>query len=576
MNKNRCAIYCRISVDRENQKSIKEQKITGLEFCKANNFEPVIYIDQGLSGGGETGKRVDYTRMLSDIEADKLDAVFVHNQDRLAREELTWFTFLEIMMEHGVTLYEDGKAVDLEDESTRMMGGFKAIMDASFRRTTSKKIKKVLDRNVAEGKTTGIQAYGYTSDENKNLVIDPQEAEVVRLIFTLASTGQGTINIAHELNRRGIPTRYAKISEYGKKDFIVKNVHTNTSEVRTKSGTTWGNSTIRGILRNRKYIGERVHGGEVYPCPAIIDKTLWDKVAIRLDKGLKRGQKSEHKYLLSGLVVCGACGKRMTGRALSGRRKDGDAYRCVNKRLRRGERCQAREIKKGALDTLIWERLFMDKHIMELAQEYLSEDRTDEKIQTLRYQVKDVKSKLDAVRKKRTRAVDLVLEGIVDKSQLRSTLEGYDLEEIEHKNRITKLEQEIDYRVDNATKAKNVYSELDEVKNKASFNLKQGLIQKYVKKIHVLYIDRAYHILIEFHLDIPNEQYVTDTRYNIFVEQRGNEIIMNTEKYKRLAEEATDDSWMITDPVISRCLRTSLQFDERVFNSYDTDNEIYM
>lgn len=77
----------------------------------------------------------------------------------------------------------------------------------------------------------GCPPYGYTKDENGNLVIEPAEAEIVRMIFTSVLNGMGTYKIAQILDKKKIPTR--------------------------KRGK-WSGSTVKGILINEKYYGAAV------------------------------------------------------------------------------------------------------------------------------------------------------------------------------------------------------------------------------------------------------------------------------------------------------------------------------
>lgn len=75
------AIYCRISVNRPNQKSIKEQELLGIEFAKLNNLDFEIYSDEGLSGSGKSENRPEFERMLNEIgETRKIS--FFKNKSR--------------------------------------------------------------------------------------------------------------------------------------------------------------------------------------------------------------------------------------------------------------------------------------------------------------------------------------------------------------------------------------------------------------------------------------------------------------------------------------------------------------
>ncbi|MBO6534116.1 MAG: recombinase family protein [Muricauda sp.] len=92
------AIYSRISVDRENQKSIIQQKELGEDFAKKYGYTFRHYSDKGISGGGKISNRPEFNQMVEDIENGIIDAIYIWNQDRTSREELVWFQLATIII----------------------------------------------------------------------------------------------------------------------------------------------------------------------------------------------------------------------------------------------------------------------------------------------------------------------------------------------------------------------------------------------------------------------------------------------------------------------------------------------
>src|SRR5690606_26475071 len=103
---------------------------------------------------------------------------WVWEQDRLEREPSTWFALCTALTDADVELFEDGKTVDLNDENVFMLKGIKSLMNRSERKRSTKKAKEKINDNVAKGQVHGLLPYGYTEGANKQMVIDPEEAEI--------------------------------------------------------------------------------------------------------------------------------------------------------------------------------------------------------------------------------------------------------------------------------------------------------------------------------------------------------------------------------------------------------------
>ena len=189
-------IYCRISKDRLNQLSIKEQKLRGIEFAESKNIPHQVYIDKGISGGAKVEDRPQFAKMEEDIGNRIITSVYVYNQDRAERNEVTWFNLANLVLENDIDLYENGILIDLDNPDVYMMHGFKTVINAHSRRVTSKKIKDVLKRKAAEGKAHGILAYGYAKDDKGFMQIEKEESQIIKRIYDLSLSGVGTNKIA--------------------------------------------------------------------------------------------------------------------------------------------------------------------------------------------------------------------------------------------------------------------------------------------------------------------------------------------------------------------------------------------
>lgn len=146
--------------------------------------------------------------------------------------------------------------------------------------------------------TGGAQIYGYDVVDKKN-VINPNEADIVKEIFTKYAQGFTAVAIAADLKNRGI---------------------------RTKKGKYIDTAKIYKMICNTKYNGKIKHGDTDYTniYPAIVDDITWQRVQdIRNSNKHAPGRKKDIlKFLLSGKLICGDCKSSMVG--ISGTSHTGD------------------------------------------------------------------------------------------------------------------------------------------------------------------------------------------------------------------------------------------------------------
>ncbi|WP_282118054.1 recombinase family protein [Maribacter aquivivus] len=509
------AIYCRISVDRENQKSIKEQELLGKEFAKTNSLDFEIYVDKGISGGGDISKRPAFEKMIGDIHDKKVKAVYVWNQDRTEREEVTWFTLANLIIENDIQLYENGTLIDLNDPTIYFMRGMLSQMNALYRRTTSKKIKAVLSRNASEGKAhSSILPYGYGKDDKGYLIIDLDEAKIVEEIYELSLKGIGTRSIAEKLNNDDVKTRYNKIA---KGTISTVNKYTGKVTKTNKSDVKWSGNTIRNIIKNTLYKGVRKFGGKTYNAPALFDELYWNKVNENLKNNANNsGKKVEHKYLLKGLLICGNCGRNYYGRTRVN--KKDNYYMCSSKRYKT-ENCGNRGLNIGVLEDFIWLKLIVTKNMEKLINDYLKDNSNEGKKTHLKNDLASFSRAQDSLSKERDNAVKLAIKGLLKESDIQSEIERIDREILDINTKIRNTSEQMESYNEVEKKLSEIGIDLYQIKETTSFNDKRDIINKYIKSITISYKDNWYYLDIEFNIiDMPIESFKIDNKYNIAIQ----------------------------------------------------------
>jgi DNA invertase Pin-like site-specific DNA recombinase len=226
------AAYCRVSTQQEiqhhsleAQREYYEKRITG-----NSGWEFVgIYTDQ--ASGRNNLKMHDFQRMMEDCRAGKIDLIITKSISRLGRNTLQFLNACEELKSLNVdVLFEVEKLYLHNPKAVRLLTIYASVYQ------NESEVKSAYTRwgirtRYANGTsaTANLPCYGYRRDVNGELVIEPAEAVVVRMIYDLRNQGLSLREIAHELKERTIPAPSGK--------------------------ATWGVETVRRILQNEKYKG---------------------------------------------------------------------------------------------------------------------------------------------------------------------------------------------------------------------------------------------------------------------------------------------------------------------------------
>ncbi|WP_289645160.1 recombinase family protein [Maribacter aestuarii] len=330
------AIYIRKSRDRKKEKSLKEQRLLGQEFALDREMQYRFYDEGIISGQKKKEQRPQFAKLLKAVENKEISGVFIWDSSRIARNEIAWHTFADLLRETGTLLYDNGVENDFSDENTYLFYTIKAGMDAHFARITAKKIQTVLRRNASEGIPHGLTPYGYTTDDKGKWKIHAREAETVKTIFDLYQKGYGYIRIAKHLNEMGIETRY---------------------------DIEWAPATIRYMIYNKTYSGRAKHNELELEVPAIIPKDSHDKLIESIGKRYKKPGPKSKKYILNEVMFCAQCGTRYT----VSQRNRHSYYRCLSEVNRGVPKCGSKAVRAWAIDRLVFEKILLGQELYEQA-----------------------------------------------------------------------------------------------------------------------------------------------------------------------------------------------------------------
>ena len=546
-------IYCRISSLKEDGKdrSIANQLKLGIDYAKSINIEYQEYIDEGYSAtGDDIEDRPNFARFLSDIANGTITHIFAFDQSRFERNPKVRFVITKIFKDYNVVYYThlDG-LVDINDPQVELFGDMQSLFNKYHVTITRIKVKSVLKQRAEEGKSHGISPYGYTKDADGKITVDKEEAAIVKTIYSLSLSGMGTRSIASELNKKNVPTRYNKIE---KGTLKIKNKYTKEERVKNKSDIKWSGNTIRNIIVNTIYKGDRVYNKEIQQVPSIIDIDYWQKVNDNLAKNANNtGKKVIHRYLLKGLIRCSVCGRNMYGRTRVS--KKDNYYMCSSKRLE-NENCGNRSINIDKLDNFIWENLFSKKDFIDrLETQYLFNKNG---VNLLESDIQTESKTLKALSSQKQKAIKYAFE-----NEFENDVE-FKSEMIKLNNKIKETEiklQDLQVKYNSIIEGENLIKKLkgsfSNYTKITSFSQKQEIVNSYIKNIYVEYVsDSYYSIDIEYQgqLGIENwktPNYKANNFYTIKAQPDGSHVILvsspspisnpddksNLEKFKKSA-----------------------------------------
>lgn len=310
--KKRVCAYCRVSSDsREQKNSFSVQVAYYTEFIEKNEDWQYggIYADEARSGT-KLQKRDDFLRMMKDCEDGKIDMIITKSVTRFARNTVDSIQAIRRLKELGIAVFFEKEQINSLSEKSEQMLTILSSLAQGEAESISTNNKWAAVKRFQDGTfIIGCPAYGYTKNENGVLILQEEEAAVVRRIFKEYLNGKGTYVIARELEEENIP-----IIRYAEK---------------------WQDSVIKGILQNPVYAGnllmQKTFTTEVLPFTRKVNKGQLPQYYIennhepiitreqakaveeifsyrRKQMGMEDSDKYQNRYEFSGRILCGECG----------------------------------------------------------------------------------------------------------------------------------------------------------------------------------------------------------------------------------------------------------------------------
>ena len=356
----RVAAYCRVSTDSDEQATSYEAQVEHYtEFIQKNpEWEFAgIYADDGISGTN-TKNRDEFNRMIEDCEAGTIDMIITKSISRFARNTLDCLKYIRQLKDKNIPVFFEKEAINTMDAKGEVLITIMASLAQQESQSLSQNVKLGLQFRYQNGQVQVNHNHflGYTKDDEGNLIIDPEQAEVVKHIYREYLEGYSMDKIAKDLEADDILTGAGK--------------------------TKWWTSTINKILRNKKYIGDallqktyttdflnktRVKNNGIVPQyyvegnhEAIIPKDIFlrvqeELVRRRVVKTSANGKKRSYScnYCFAQIVICGECGEMFRRIHWNNRGYKSIVWCCLSRLEPTGQECHARTVNETVLENVV-------------------------------------------------------------------------------------------------------------------------------------------------------------------------------------------------------------------------------
>ncbi len=504
----RVAYYARVSTDfMEQLNSLENQKKYFTEYIgDMPNWEFAGgYIDEGISGV-TTKKREKFNEMIDDALSGLFDLIVTKEVSRFARNTLDSIQYTRKLLSNGVAVYFQNDNINTLDEDSEFRLTIMASMAQDESRKISSRVRWGHHQAIKNGVVLGnSNIFGYRKAD-KRLYIDEEQAEIVRELFELYSTGK----------------------------YSMKNLETYfyNKGVRNTRGNKLAHSTMANIIKNPKYMGYYVgnkvqvvdmftkkqrflpedewviykdESGEVVP--AIVSEEMWQRanevLKLRSLDVIQKQNKTNHNNLLTGKLICAHCGQPFYRKdTVSKKGTTNSAWRCSGKIKNGKDSCPAMTIYEKEIVPILLDVFKSSQQnieelsdlIMKLSEDLLKSGEGANRIDTLNKTIANEQ-------KKKQKLLQLNIEGqFPDSEFVRMSAECDD--------EIKRCQEEIEAITEQLTGRKDINKQLSQIRSILTLaaesldedELDRSFVDRFIKQILVYPEDHGMRLEIQLNM----------------------------------------------------------------------------
>jgi site-specific DNA recombinase len=340
------AAYIRKSNDQQDRtedvKSVATQRDLITAFAASRGWtvdDRYVFSDDGITGA-LFAERPGLQALLAATRATPVpfSKLIVVEQSRLGRDQIDTMVLIRDIEEAGVEIWStrDGRRITLSDDTSKLLASLEGWRDESERKKTATRVRDAAKTRFERGYVVGGRVYGYKNERlpgvkgAARLVVNVEQAKVVRRVFRMAADGLGLSRISRQLNAEGVPGPQ-RLSDAELERLRVEGKRIPVNQ--------WSVSGVREVLHRDLYRGAVTFGKVRRTGPKtrvklpkdqwqtrqdqslrIVDQDLWDAAHARMaatrntflraadgsGRMVGHAEALVTRYLLSGLLACGA------------------------------------------------------------------------------------------------------------------------------------------------------------------------------------------------------------------------------------------------------------------------------
>ena len=489
----RVTYYARVSSESDEQLNSLSNQISYYEdLIKKNKNWTFVpgYIDEGLSGIS-TKKRKNFNRMIEEAAENKFDLIITKEISRFARNTLDSIQFTRQLLNYGVGVFFQNDNINtLDDDSELRLSIMSSIAQDELRKLSSR-IKFGHQLAIKDSVVLGnSRIFGYVKDGGR-LVIDEEQAEMVRELFELYATGQYSMKqIEIILWNKGYRNHNGNKISHTTMSNMIANPKYKGYYVGNKVRVIDMFSKKQKFLPPEEWVMFKDETGEIVP--AIVSEKTWDDANAvlrrRSDDVKNRQGICNHANLLTGKLYCTCCGTayyRKESKDKLG--KVNSKWICSGKIKNGADTCNSFTIYEDEIKPLLFEAFRETEcNVTALIDEFMGMYRSLDEDNQIAKQLEYQKQRVEVIQKKKSKLMEFNISGQLSDSEFLNMNKSFAEELKEAEAKILELEQQM-FSQEEFRKHMDVIRSTMEA---ARREVEQGMVStqwvsKYIDKIFV-------------------------------------------------------------------------------------------
>lgn len=455
--------YARVSTTRDEQENSIENQIS--YFTQLINDNPNwTYIEGYVDRirGESADNRTSFMQMIDDAKNGKFDLILTKEVSRFARNTIDSLTYTRDLLRAGVGVFFQNDNICTIDTDSELRLTIMSSIAADEVRKLSERVKWGHKRAIENGRVEGnSRIYGYDKDDCK-LKINEREAEMIRLIFELYSTGEySTRKIEDIVYEKGYRSRNNTRIQHNTIGGIIQNPKYKGFYCGNKVKIVDYRTKEQKFLPEEEWIMYKDETGEIVP--AIVSEELWDKcnaIFKERSNAVKTRERSfKDRSVFTGKIICAAHNKPFWRTSYSNSSSKGESvyqWVCSEKKRFGAKTCATTYLLESDLYDML-SKTFNDisDNLQDYIESFIQIYQASQRDNGFEKQIESLRRQLYIEETKREKLLELYIDGTISKQEFVKRNDGYAV-------LISNLEKEVEELESNKEAEKDYY---DSIKN---------------------------------------------------------------------------------------------------------------